>query len=101
MHVQAYLYQGYWEDIGTVEAFYESNLALTDNPAPKFRCLRPLPLSPCCFEARRSFCPCISTDILTFLYIFSRHMRCQHSPSIKWGSPVSQLPDAGFEGSLC
>ena len=40
MHVQAYLYQGYWEDIGTVEAFYESNLALTDNPAPKFRCLR-------------------------------------------------------------
>ena len=38
MHVQAYLYQGYWEDIGTVEAFYESNLALTDNPTPKFRC---------------------------------------------------------------
>jgi hypothetical protein len=37
MHIQAYLYQGYWEDIGTVEAFYESNLALTDNPAPKFR----------------------------------------------------------------
>ena len=38
MHIQAYLYQGYWEDIGTVEAFYESNLALTDTPAPKFRC---------------------------------------------------------------
>jgi len=40
MHIQAYLYQGYWEDIGTVEAFYEANLALTDNPTPKFRCRR-------------------------------------------------------------
>ena len=37
-HIQAYLYDGYWEDIGTIEAFYESNLALTDNPTPKFRC---------------------------------------------------------------
>ncbi|CAL8462349.1 g1882 [Coccomyxa elongata] len=36
MHIQAYLYDGYWEDIGTVEAFYEANLALTDNPTPKF-----------------------------------------------------------------
>ncbi|KAK9818435.1 hypothetical protein WJX72_012537 [[Myrmecia] bisecta] len=36
MHVQAYLYDGYWEDIGTIEAFYEANLSLTDNPAPKF-----------------------------------------------------------------
>lgn len=26
------------EDIGTVRAFYESNLALTDSPSPKFRC---------------------------------------------------------------
>ena len=38
MHIQAYLYDGYWEDIGTVEAFYEANLALTDEPIPKFRC---------------------------------------------------------------
>lgn len=37
MHIQAYLYDGYWEDIGTVEAFYEANLALTDEPIPKFR----------------------------------------------------------------
>lgn len=37
MHIQAYLYDGYWEDIGTVEAFYEANLALTDSPQPKFR----------------------------------------------------------------
>ncbi|WP_017296081.1 glucose-1-phosphate adenylyltransferase [Geminocystis herdmanii] len=34
--VQAYLYKGYWEDIGTIEAFYEANLALTNQPRPDF-----------------------------------------------------------------
>ena len=38
MHVQAYLYDGYWEDIGTIEAFYQANLALTKNPKPDYRC---------------------------------------------------------------
>lgn len=36
MQVQAYLYNGYWEDIGTVRAFYDANLALTDTPQPRF-----------------------------------------------------------------
>ncbi len=36
-HIQAYLFDGYWEDIGTIEAFYNSNLALTDHPKPAFR----------------------------------------------------------------
>jgi glucose-1-phosphate adenylyltransferase len=36
MHVQAYLYDGYWEDIGTIEAFYNANLALTKTPKPDF-----------------------------------------------------------------
>jgi len=31
-HVQAYAFEGYWEDIGTIEAFYDANLALV-NPA--------------------------------------------------------------------
>lgn len=35
-HIQAYLFDGYWEDIGTIEAFYSSNLALTDHPNPAF-----------------------------------------------------------------
>lgn len=34
--VQAYLFKGYWEDIGTIEAFYEANLALTRQPQPPF-----------------------------------------------------------------
>src|SRR5436190_312792 len=29
-HVSAFIYQGYWEDIGTIRAFYEANLDLTD-----------------------------------------------------------------------
>ncbi|OKH28093.1 glucose-1-phosphate adenylyltransferase [Chroogloeocystis siderophila] len=35
-NVQAYLFDGYWEDIGTIEAFYEANLALTRQPQPAF-----------------------------------------------------------------
>jgi glucose-1-phosphate adenylyltransferase len=33
--VFAYIFQGYWEDIGTVRAFIEANLALTD-PLPAY-----------------------------------------------------------------
>jgi glucose-1-phosphate adenylyltransferase len=35
-NIQAYLFNGYWEDIGTIEAFYNSNLALTLQPQPPF-----------------------------------------------------------------
>jgi glucose-1-phosphate adenylyltransferase len=35
-HVQAYLFKEYWEDIGTIEAFYHANLALTSQPDPPF-----------------------------------------------------------------
>jgi glucose-1-phosphate adenylyltransferase len=35
-NLQAYLFKGYWEDIGTIEAFYEANLGLTAQPAPPF-----------------------------------------------------------------
>ncbi len=35
-NVQAYLFNDYWEDIGTMESFYEANLALTRQPQPPF-----------------------------------------------------------------
>ena len=35
-NVQAYLFNDYWEDIGTIEAFYEANLALTRQLLPPF-----------------------------------------------------------------
>lgn len=37
LQVQAYLYDGYWEDIGTIEAFYNANLGITKKPVPDFR----------------------------------------------------------------
>jgi glucose-1-phosphate adenylyltransferase len=35
LNVQAHFFQGYWEDIGTIRAFYEANLDLA-SPLPKF-----------------------------------------------------------------
>ncbi|WP_392531640.1 glucose-1-phosphate adenylyltransferase [Nostoc sp. C117] len=35
-NVQAYLFDDYWEDIGTIEAFYHANLTLTRQPQPAF-----------------------------------------------------------------
>ncbi|MEA5470750.1 glucose-1-phosphate adenylyltransferase [Spirulina sp. 06S082] len=35
-NIQAYLFDDYWEDIGTIESFFEANLALTVQPKPAF-----------------------------------------------------------------
>ena len=35
-NLQAYLFNDYWEDIGTIESFYDANLALTQQPRPPF-----------------------------------------------------------------
>ncbi|WP_320676676.1 glucose-1-phosphate adenylyltransferase [Prochlorococcus sp. MIT 1300] len=34
--LKSYVFDDYWEDIGTIGAFYESNLALTQQPSPPF-----------------------------------------------------------------
>lgn len=41
--VYTYEHQGYWEDIGTIRAFYEANLALTE-PLPSFDVYSPPPI---------------------------------------------------------
>lgn len=33
----SYIFDGYWEDIGTIDSFYKANMALT-NPKPAFNC---------------------------------------------------------------
>ena len=38
--VQAYFYDGYWEDVGTVRSFFDANLALT-RPNPEFNFYHP------------------------------------------------------------
>ncbi|NEP61270.1 MAG: glucose-1-phosphate adenylyltransferase [Symploca sp. SIO2G7] len=35
-NIQAYLFDSYWEDIGTIEAFFNANLGLTQQPTPPF-----------------------------------------------------------------
>jgi glucose-1-phosphate adenylyltransferase len=39
-HVQVHLFDGYWEDIGTIGAFYEANLGLL-KPNPPFNLIVP------------------------------------------------------------
>jgi glucose-1-phosphate adenylyltransferase len=34
--IQSYLFNDYWEDIGTIQAFYKANLDLTKHPQPEF-----------------------------------------------------------------
>ncbi len=36
LHVQAYLFDGYWQDIGTIAAFYRANMELVKQPRPLF-----------------------------------------------------------------
>lgn len=36
-NIAAYIHQGYWEDIGTIESFYKANMALTTH-TPPFNC---------------------------------------------------------------
>ena len=38
MRCECYAFVGYWEDIGTVEAFYNANLALANPNTAQFRC---------------------------------------------------------------
>jgi glucose-1-phosphate adenylyltransferase len=35
MHVQAHVYRGYWEDVGTIASYFQANLALCE-PVPPF-----------------------------------------------------------------
>src|SRR4029079_11058435 len=39
-HVSAFIFEGYWEDIGTIRAFYEANLDLTDG-VPEYSFFEP------------------------------------------------------------
>jgi len=44
LNVHAYLYRGYWADVGTIAAFYDANIQLTQRGAPFnfFHPLRPI-----------------------------------------------------------
>jgi glucose-1-phosphate adenylyltransferase len=57
LQVHAYLYRGYWADVGTIEAFYDANIQLTRRGAPFnfFHPLRPIYTHPRFLPATRMY----------------------------------------------
>ncbi len=63
LKVKAYLFKGYWEDIGTIGAFYNANMALIKFPNPPFSFYDPqAPI----YTRQRFLPPCrfINSDIV-------------------------------------
>jgi glucose-1-phosphate adenylyltransferase len=66
LNVQSYLYRGYWADVGTIEAFYDANIQLTQRGAPFnfFHPHRPIYTHPRFLPATRSYDCRIDTSII-------------------------------------
>lgn len=64
--VNAYLYDGYWADVGTVESFYEANMLLTrDHPPFRFHDpRRPIFTRPRFLAASRFIDSCVSYSMV-------------------------------------
>ena len=57
LNVQSYLYRGYWADVGTIQAFYDANIQLTQRGAPFnfFHPHRPIYTHPRFLPATRTY----------------------------------------------
>jgi glucose-1-phosphate adenylyltransferase len=66
LNVQAYLYRGYWADVGTIEAFYRANIQLTQRGAPFnfFHPHRPIYTHPRFLPATRTYDTRIDASII-------------------------------------
>jgi glucose-1-phosphate adenylyltransferase len=66
LNVQSFLYRGYWADVGTIDAFYDANIQLTQRGAPFnfFHPSRPIYTHPRFLPATRSYDTRIDTSIL-------------------------------------
>jgi glucose-1-phosphate adenylyltransferase len=66
LNVHAYLYRGYWADVGTIQAFYDANIRLTQRGAPFnfFHPHRPIYTHPRFLPATRMFDSRIDTSII-------------------------------------
>jgi glucose-1-phosphate adenylyltransferase len=66
LNVNAYLYRGYWADVGTIDAFYDANIQLTQRGAPFnfFHPHRPIYTHPRFLPATRTFATRIDTSII-------------------------------------
>lgn len=66
LNVHAYLYRGYWADVGTISAFYDANIQLTQRGAPFnfFHPHRPIYTHPRFLPATRMYDSRIDTSII-------------------------------------
>jgi glucose-1-phosphate adenylyltransferase len=66
LNVQSYLYRGYWADVGTIAAFYDANIQLTQRGAPFsfFHPTRPIYTHPRFLPATRAFDSRIDASIV-------------------------------------
>jgi len=64
--VQSYLYRGYWADVGTIDAFYDANIQLTQRGAPFnfFHPHRPIYTHPRFLPATRTYDARIASSIV-------------------------------------
>ena len=64
--MHAYLYRGYWADVGTIEAFYDANIQLTQRGAPFnfFHPHRPIYTHPRFLPATRTYDTRIDASII-------------------------------------
>jgi glucose-1-phosphate adenylyltransferase len=65
-HVHAFLYRGYWADVGTISAFYDANISLTQRGAPFnfFDPRRPIYTHPRFLPATRAYDASIDSSIV-------------------------------------
>jgi glucose-1-phosphate adenylyltransferase len=66
LNVHAFLYRGYWADVGTIDAFYDANIQLTQHGAPFdfFHPHRPIYTHPRFLPATRTYDTRIDASIL-------------------------------------
>jgi glucose-1-phosphate adenylyltransferase len=66
LNVQSFLYRGYWADVGTIDAFYDANIQLTQRGAPFnfFHATRPIYTHPRFLPATRTYDTHVDTSIV-------------------------------------
>ncbi|PYR91130.1 MAG: glucose-1-phosphate adenylyltransferase, partial [Acidobacteria bacterium] len=66
LNVHSYLYRGYWADVGTIDAFYDANIQLTQRGAPFnfFHPHRPIYTHPRFLPSTRTYDSTIDASII-------------------------------------
>jgi glucose-1-phosphate adenylyltransferase len=112
LNVHAYLYRGYWADVGTIRAFYDANIQLTQRGAPFnfFHPHRPIYTHPRFLPSTRTYdCRIDSSIVAEGCYLYTCEIResvigirlhagagSTITRSVLLGADYYQDDDAGF-----